>query len=142
MIEVIKICLITGIMVVNSVLDVKNRKISLWLIGILGISGIGFRIWEGTFFTTDTLWGVCVGIIGIIISLLTRGAVGMGDSLTILALGFFLKFNEIVGMVMVSITVTGLLALIMLTVLKKNRKYELPFVPFLLAGFMVIRAIA
>ena len=74
----------------NSWSDIRRRQISLWFTGIFALLGRGNAIWEGR----SSLWfllpvGVGIGLLAL--SVVTGGALGMGDAWIVAALGIVLK---------------------------------------------------
>lgn len=141
MFEIIKLAIIIFALTVNSISDVKKRRIFLGIIGILFAGGVLFRIYDKTLVSFDTLYCLIPGVLTILLSFVSKGSVGLGDALMILSLGLYMKANEILSVIMVAVTLAGIVALVCVTVLKKGRKYELPFIPFLYIGFVVVRCI-
>jgi leader peptidase (prepilin peptidase)/N-methyltransferase len=64
--------------------------------------------------------------------------IGCGDGWVLLCLGCFAAVADLINLCMVSLTCAGIAALFMLLVLKRGRRAQIPFVPFLLIGYVVI----
>ena len=71
-----------------------------------------------------------------IISALTGGEIGAGDGLLIIAMGSVMTAGELIGILFAALLLCGIYSGIQLLVLKKQRDIEIPFVPFLLAGYL------
>lgn len=82
--------------------------------------------------------GLLPGIFMLILAWSTRESIGYGDGLVILGMGCFYALGEIMGIVMIAITIAGITALGLLVFGHKNRKSEFPFVPFLLGAHLVM----
>ena len=76
-------------------------------------------------------WDICR-----IISALTGGEIGAGDGLLIIAMGSVMTAGELIGILFAALLLCGIYSGIQLLVLKKQRDIEIPFVPFLLAGYL------
>ena len=74
----------------------------------------------------DGLLSMGVGGVVAVMSVLSRGKMGMGDGMLILAMGSVLSVGELLG----------IHAGLQLCVFKKKRDEEIPFAPFLLAGYL------
>lgn len=71
-----------------------------------------------------------------VISVLTRGEIGFGDGLLILAMGSVLKSGELLGVLCAALLLCGIYSGLQLLVFKKKRDTEIPFAPFLLVGYL------
>jgi len=71
---------------VNSWIDIRKRQVSLLLIGIFTVCGVIWTIY-GKKSVLDVLLCAGTGLIFVGASILTEGAVGMGDGWLIMALG-------------------------------------------------------
>lgn len=135
--------ILPGILLVYSaVTDIKRREISgkaLLIFGILGILCAVFGI-KNTFW--DTFFGVSTGILLVVISLLTKGELGMGDALLICVTGVYLGFVKNVQLLAIAMIMSGVFAIGMLIRCGKNKniKLEFPFVPFITAAYTVMEA--
>lgn len=73
---------------------------------------------------------VCLGL-----GWLTKEGIGYGDGLMLLCLGCFLSLQQLLSVCLSALTLAGIAAMLLLLVFHKGRKTEIPFVPFLLAGY-------
>lgn len=67
------------------------QEVSLLSIGVFGIVGMIRACFLGTV-SVDLVWNVCMGAAVIGLSIISKGAVGMGDGLLFLSLGTVLPF--------------------------------------------------
>lgn len=118
----------------NTWTDIRKREISLTAAGIFGAVGMLFLLWE-----RGISWQLCLPLAagGLFwgIHRLTGGAVGMGDSLLLAALGTVLEWQELCSVLLLGLGGCGICALVLLVVFHKGRNAELPFAPFLLLGY-------
>ena len=126
--------LVLGLLLVNGVIDIWKKRISLCSIGIY------LLIWVCAF-ASDCEWirigaALVPGIIMLIISILSRGAIGMGDGILVMALGVCLSWMEIAIVLAIALMLSFFWAVIQLLA-RKNRMYAFPFVPFLFMGYLV-----
>lgn len=119
----------------NSWIDIRKKEVSLTAIGLFGAVGMVLLLYEngisGQICLPFLTGGVFLGI-----SRLTGGAVGAGDGLLLAALGTVLTWQELLRMLLLGMLGCGVCALVLLPVLRKGRKAEIPFVPFLLLGYV------
>ena len=84
-------------------------------------------------------WSTGTCIIGgfiILIALISGGMVGFGDGLLILTMGSVLGAGELAGILCGALLLCGIYSGIEYLMLKKSRSEEIPFVPFLLIGYL------
>ena len=85
----LEICM-TVFLGINTWTDIRKKEICVPVLSVFLAGGILWRIWEGTFWA-DGLISMGAGTIAAVISVLTRGEIGFGDGLLILAMGSVLK---------------------------------------------------
>ena len=78
------------------------------------------------------------GAVCLVMGYCTRQAIGYGDAILLCSLGMLYSLQEILFICMTAVTLAGIVGLVLLVVFRKSGKYEIPFVPFLLAGWMVL----
>lgn len=115
--------------------DGKEQKISVFLFLIAGVAGGVLLLLQGQ-------WGInrlCSSLTGVgllVLSRLSREAIGYGDGLFFIVSGLFLPLNVNLQMLIFGLTVSGLVSggIIFIGIIKgrnRNRK-TLPFIPFLI----------
>lgn len=120
---------------VNSWFDVKRKEISLAAVAVFGLIGLSVSLYNG-----GLSWnllvpaGVSAGVMGL--SLVTHGAVGMGDGLVLMALATMISSGEFMAVLFMGLLGCGVCSLVMLLVFRKGRGCEIPFVPFILLSYV------
>ena len=104
------------------------------------MAGLILQLFLGAHPFYDLLLGCLVGIVLLLIARLSREAIGYGDALMIIATGVFLGIVDNVLLILCSITAAALCSLVLL-IFKINKKQDaIPFVPFMLCGYIVLLA--
>lgn len=116
-------------------LDWKTRTISLALTGLYGGGGLAISFMTGRRWE-DYILPAGLGLLFLLLSLASKGAVGMGDGWVLLALGCMLETGEYIRLIGCGILLTAVFSGILLMGYKKNRKTEIPFVPFLFFSYL------
>lgn len=114
-----------------SVEDICRQKISLFHLaaGIpICMAGCLFRK-EG--FTVDLVSGGAFGILFLGISRVTKEAFGYGDSILIIVIGCFFGIWNLLTILFAAFTMAAVFSILLLTVGKKSKHTEFPFIPFL-----------
>lgn len=122
---------ITLYLFLASIFDVKTRKIPLILIII-------FSIIEIIYFTNfHFVLGLIPGFLMIIISRITCNSIGYGDSFLILSLGFSLSIYTVFQLLLLGLFFSSIIGCLLL-LKNKNKKYKLPFLPFLFIAWLTL----
>ena len=119
----------------NSFTDVRRHEISSFLTAAGGIAGI--VIWhmesgQDTPLPASILPGICF----LLFSFLSRGAVGAGDGLVLIALAGCLSVTDICIVAAYGMILASVYACIMLVGGSDGRR-SFAFVPFLLGGYVL-----
>ena len=98
--------------------DWKKHEISLILTGI-----------------QDILIPAVIGAIFLLASVITGGALGMGDGWVMLALGCMTGTTVYLRTLGSGLFLSAVVSALLLTVFHRSRKTEIPFIPFLFLGY-------
>lgn len=130
--------ILLGLLIFCSIQDLFKKKISLWMI-IIGGGVIGASI---PFYHTLTLYnrlgGVAVGGVVILISIVTGGKIGLGDGLLLCISGIALGFWNNLELFALALFLAALVSIALIVLRLADRKKSIPFVPFLLFGYLFI----
>lgn len=122
---------VTGIMLIFCMLeDLADRRIrssSLLLYGALAAAGK----------LSDIAAGTIPGIVCLVLSWMSNQALGYGDSLFILICGISLGSVQTSMLVMTAFLLSGIWSAVHLMTGTTERNKEIPFFPFLFAGWMI-----
>ena len=119
----------------SSFLDIRKREISIPVTLLFGLAGVVYSVRTGRTMT-DYLIPLGIGILILGGSVLTRGQVGMGDGWMLLALGCMLRMECYIQMACLGLLLAAAYSGVLMLVFRKNRKTEIPLVPFLLLGYV------
>ena len=119
----------------SSFLDIRKREISIPVTLLFGLAGVVYSVRTGRTMT-DYLIPLGIGILILVGSVLTRGQVGMGDGWMLLALGCMLQMECYIQMACIGMLLVAAYSGVLMLVFRKNRKTEIPLVPFLLLGYV------
>lgn len=120
---------------VNAWTDIRKKEVSLISVLAAGVSGIVWS-WQSGRGLLQVIISAGIGLAFLALSFITREALGMGDAWMLLAFGMMVETEEFVTDICMGMLLAGAWSMILLVVLKKNRNTEIPFVPFLLAGYV------
>lgn len=117
--------------------DHKNRKLPmapmLWLLAV----GIPLVFAEKTDSLSNIFFGVGIGAFLCVISKLTDGSIGMGDGLLTILTGLYTGGIFTFICLCFAFLFSAVAALYFISIKKKGKKDSLPFIPFMLAGYIM-----
>lgn len=117
-------------------IDFAYKEIPLWLSAVGGSLGIIFCIAEERNVLTVAI--ACLpGIIFLGLAKVTKEVIGYGDGVILLVMGFYLPLQRILSVGMLAFLLAGIVALVLLVVFHKKGSYQIPFLPFLAAAYVV-----
>lgn len=132
-------CGLTGVvLILSAIRDIRNREVSKKMVGIYFLLALLGHVVMGEGLTGRVLAGVIPGVVSLLLSLISGGALGYGDGMLILACGISLGVGRCMELVIWAFFFSGIWALVLIVVFRAQRKREMPFVPFLLIGFGVM----
>lgn len=129
---------VTGI---NSIKDIRCRRIYTWLTIGAALTGLFCVCMECAGDSTELLTGILIGLAVLFLAWITREVIGYGDGVVLLMLGILLGGSNCFAVAMAAIVASGIWALGLIVFFHKNRKYEIPFIPFLFGGLIWVRCI-
>lgn len=139
-----------------------NAEVMLWL-SLLGyidakeriipnsLIGIGLLFWLALImidiFVGKTPWlkllvfsgigGIACGGLLLIIALILKSALGMGDVKMFFVLGLLYGLTDVYGILILSVIAMGILSIILLIAKKVTAKSTIPMAPFVIIGFFL-----
>ena len=125
-----------GYLAALSIIDWRFRRLPQSLLIMGSFMAVGITVMAGNVSWKQCLAGLFVGVMFVGLSKVTREALGYGDSWVLCILGIYLgvgKLMEVLAAVWTLLLIAGIIAFI------KSRgsgKLALPFVPFLLTGYL------
>lgn len=129
--ELINMTLIMTLLGVCSYYDVKEKKIPVFPM----ILSVGFHIAFSFYQKNISMEGIAAALLlgagFCLLSLFSRGALGMGDGFLAAACGVSLGFYKTLALFFYGFLFAGLIGFLFLIRRKKGRKEEIPLVPFL-----------
>lgn len=134
--EIIKLLLCTSGLVINTILDIKWKRISICTTIIYGIAGIVLQLIDQSLALSSVV-ALVPGLAALLLAKLTEEKIGYGDGIMLLAMGCNFSLSQLIYICMFGICMAGVFALILLIIFKKKKDYAIPFVPFLFWGYVL-----
>ena len=118
--------------------DMYCKKLHLALLAAYGVAGFIIYMMDGTMRPLDLVGGMGIGLVLVVLSYLSKGAVGLGDGILCVVTGIYLGAVGNMLLLLIALMIVGLWALISISILKRNKKYEIPFAPMVLVAYFII----
>lgn len=124
--------ILSCILLFISIIDIKTKIIPNKLIIIGMIIGVIMVYLNDNITTISALLGClfCGGMVAVI-SIITKGSIGMGDAKLFACIGIWFGLQTTLGIMLIATMLSGLVGLILLTFKKVNRKTTMPFAPYI-----------
>ncbi len=129
--------IVLGLLGICSLEDVRHKRLTIVYILMFGIGGVILHLFAPVCSIYSILCGMLLGIAMILVSLITRGNVGIGDGMLLLVTGVYLGGYGNLQLLMTGLLLSALWAL-RLAFKKKKGKDEIAFAPFLLLAYFVL----
>lgn len=130
--------LLNSILTAASLKDLKDKIIPDLLILLGCTAGIAAIYLNPTIaFFHSLAGGVVAGGIFALISLATKGAIGMGDAKLFACIGLFLGLQGVLVTMLISTILSGIAGLVLLTFRIRSGKSTMPFAPFIMVGTLI-----
>ena len=131
---IIKI-IVAAMLIICSATDIAGKKVYIQVVGVFAAASAVVIMMGHEGNLRSSVAGAAIGAAFLIISFLGKGSVGAGDGVLIAVLGAVLGFCDTAVMVVWALMLCAAFSMILLFVFRKGRRYEVPFVPFLLGGY-------
>lgn len=118
--------------------DIRQKKVTLIYILIFGIIGVWMHLFAPACSVYSMLWGMVPGAVMIMVSRFSRGSVGVGDGILLTVTGIYLGSPGNLELFLTGLLLAACWALFLLATGKKKGKETIPFIPFLLASYVVM----
>ncbi len=122
--------------------DLRTRLIPVWYVGTFAGLSVLYHLLLSDGFFLQMMAGAALGLLFVLVSRISGGALGMGDALVITALGLWCGISDSITLILFAFILSGICSGIWILIRKKSRKDSLPFVPFLLLSGIVSCAVA
>ncbi len=123
------------------VYDIRKREIHLPFSAAVALILLVRQIYLvclGEAAASHAFWGIMVGVFLVVLSVLTRGGIGIGDGILFMICGLLFGFYENSILLFLSLVFTAAVSGVLIITKHVGRKYTLPFAPFVFVGFGVM----
>lgn len=120
--------------------DIKSKQVRTIEICIFGIIGVLLHLINHTHTLMSTIGGMLIGAGFYLICIITKEKIGKGDALIIMVIGIYLGMLNTIKLIWISSVMAGFAGVYLLATKKQHLNYEMPFVPFMMVGYLMMYA--
>lgn len=132
--------ILLGMLGIYSWEDIRRHRISVKYLVFPAALGVALHILEKDITWVSMAFGAAVGAGVLLLALVTREKIGLGDGLLLVVTGIYLGGAGNLQLLMYGLFYAALCSLAALALRKWRRNLELPFVPFLFLGYLTMLA--
>ena len=116
--------------------DIRSKEIPILPVGLYGATLLVVRLWQGAEFM-EIVPGLIPGAVALVLSVCSEGKVGIGDGLVLCALGMGYSLHPLLGVLGLALVFAATGAIVLIVLKKVGRNREMPFLPYLFAGYLL-----
>ena len=122
-----------------AIIDIRKKRIPDKLVLAGTVAGLAFVLIDPQReFLSSILGGATAGLVLLLIHYITKGGLGLGDVKLFGCSGIFLGFESTVSAMLISAVLSGIFSIVLICLNPDNKKREIPFAPFILAGVLAV----
>lgn len=127
--------LAAAVLFVCAVADIKKKELSVKLFAMLGIVALLGCIYGWKNAGIMAAAGALPGILLLVLARITEQSIGYGDGILLAELGLLTGVGKCMLILAAALAMAGVFSLVIVVVKKVDKRYKIPFVPFLATAF-------
>lgn len=136
--ETVIYMVVAAVMIICTIADIKKKEISIWLFVVLGIWTLIGCVICGEQRGYMIVAGIVPGILLIILSKVTDQSIGYGDGIILAEIGLITGAGKCMLILAAALAMAGVFSLVLVVVKKVDKRYKIPFVPFMTAAYVAV----
>ena len=142
-IDMVESVIIIIFLMFGSVWDLRKKCVPIMYLYAGGIVALGYLFAKSLFMRNADIWlcalcGAGCGLFCLFLSYVSKEQIGYGDGWIVGIVGMLSGIKIVLAVFVTAMFGLAIFSLILLAFKKGNRKTELPFVPFLLFGYVFV----
>ena len=133
-----KTVVITIFLILSTLLDLRKKEVNISLCVGVALLGLIYEIFISKAELLSVILGIIPGIFLILTSMATNEEIGKGDAAILCTIGIYLGLKKSILVLIYALFMTVIIGGILLLIRKKNKKYKIPFVPFILFSYIAL----
>lgn len=120
------------------IVDFLRKRVYIWMLVAGGILVFALLPFCHEITLASRLAGAATGAAIILLSFISGGKIGLGDGILLCITGLGLGFWGNMELFCLALMLAAGLSIILMIFRKADRRMSIPFVPFMLAGYLII----
>jgi leader peptidase (prepilin peptidase)/N-methyltransferase len=133
-----KTIVITIFLILSTLIDLRKKEVNISLCISVALVGLIYEIFISKTDILSIILGILPGIFLMLTSIVTNEEIGKGDAAILSTIGIFLGLKKTILVLIYALFSTIIIGGILLLIRKKNKKYKIPFVPFILFSYIAL----
>lgn len=125
-------------LILSTLLDLRKKEVNISLCISFALLGLIYEIFISKAELLSVILGIIPGIFLILTSMATNEEIGKGDAAILCTIGIYLGLKKSILVLIYALFMTVIIGGILLLIRKKNKKYKIPFVPFILCSYIAL----
>lgn len=126
------------VLVIEAVTDFKKKEVNIVFPVLLAAAATVMLFFTKDISLINSIIGIAEGVLLILISFLTKGEIGMGDGILLAACGLMLGGKDNLIMFFFACLSSAIVSALIMLIKKADKKTKIPFVPFMIPGFLIM----
>lgn len=133
-----KTIVITIFLILSTLIDLRKKEVNISLCISVALVGLIYEIFISKTDILSIILGILPGMFLMLTSIVTNEEIGKGDAAILSTIGIFLGLKKTILVLIYALFSTIIIGGILLLIRKKNKKYKIPFVPFILFSYIAL----
>jgi len=126
------------VLIIEAVTDFKKKEVNIIFPILLAAAAVVMLFFSKDISLINAIIGIAEGLLLIMISVLTKGQIGMGDGILLAACGLMLGGRDNLIMFFFACLSSAVVSALIMIIKKADKKTKIPFVPFMIPGFLIM----
>jgi len=137
-IKSVRFVLVFIVLVIEAVKDFRKKELDIPVLGILVVAAMVMIFLGKDISVSNAIIGLAEGLLLILVSVMTKGQIGMGDGILLAACGLMLGGKDNMVMFFFACLSSAIVSVLIMIIKKADKKTTIPFVPFMIPGFLIM----
>ena len=137
-IKIIRFVFVFVVLIIEALTDFRKKEVNIPVSAILAAGAVIMFFWGKDISLINTIIGLAEGVFLILVSVITKGQIGMGDGILLAACGLMLGGKDNMIMFFFACISSAIVSALIMIIKKADKKTRIPFVPFMIPGFLVM----